>query len=91
MLSAISRNIRIAATLKTTQSLTAILLHRTRLVSPNNRNVDQVFSQKPDLELVRAQDTAHEEIIRTVVPVVSGGLSRLPDFPDHDLVGLEQP
>ena len=91
MLSATSRNIRIAATLKTTQSLTAILLHRTRSVSSNNRNVGEVFSQKPDVELVRAQDTAHEEIIRAVVPVVGGGLGRLPDFPDHDLVGLEQP
>ena len=45
MLSATSRNIRIAATLKTTQSLTAILLHRTRSVSSNNRNVGEVFSQ----------------------------------------------
>jgi superoxide dismutase len=27
-----------------------------RLVSPNDGNVDQMFSQEPDVELVRAQD-----------------------------------
>ena len=43
------------------------------------------------MELVRAQDAAHGKIVRAVVPVVSRGPCRLPDLPDHDLVGLEKP
>jgi hypothetical protein len=50
-----------------------------------------MFSQKPDLELVRAQDAAHEKIVRAVVPVVGRGPCCVSVLPDHGLVGFEKP
>src|SRR5207249_2502233 len=53
-----------------------------RSLGLRQRHVDDVLSQEPDLQLVAAQDIAHEQIVRAHVPALLGLLDRLADLLD---------
>lgn len=56
----------------------------------DERYINQMFAQKPHLEFVRAQDSAHEKIISAIVAKFYRSACQLSSLTNHDLVCIEQ-
>src|SRR2546428_4673972 len=63
---------------------------RTAPLDPYDRHVDEMLGDEPDLQLVRSEDVAHQQVVGAVVAVVRRFLDGLAHFFDDDLVSLEQ-
>src|SRR4051812_5579368 len=62
------------------------VLHRA-----NDRRVDHVLGDEPDLQLVPADDATHEEIVGPIVARSRRALGHRARFLEDDLVRVQQP
>jgi hypothetical protein len=58
-------------------------------ISMHQRSIDQVLGDKPDLHLVRADDVADEQVVRTVVAILSRLPRHRPRLLEHDFMRLD--
>ena len=54
-------------------------------------HVHDVLRDEPDLQLVAAQDVAHQQVVRAPVGVLLGLVDRVADLLEDGLVGVERP
>ena len=65
--------------------------YRLRLVGLHQGRINEMFRQKPDLHLMRAQDVTDQKIIRSIIAGRRRLPGRLPHFFDDDFVRFQQP
>ena len=61
---------------------------RPRRRNSGERHVDDVFGNKPYLQLVNPNDVAHDQVVRSVVAVLRCDASHRSRFLQHDFVGV---
>jgi hypothetical protein len=61
-----------------------------RLAGFNQRHVDQMFAEEPDLKLVGAKDLTDDQVIRPIVANFGSAAPKRSSQADDDSVGIEQ-
>ena len=59
-----------------------------RLFGLDQRHIDQVLAQEPDLKLVSAQHFADNEIVRTIIAQLGSPAGQLTNFANDNLVSI---
>src|ERR1700730_5359617 len=61
------------------------------LFRTNQRNLDQVLAQEPDLQFVGAENIAHDQVVGAIVAQIGGAASQLPAVANNSLMSIQEP